>query len=453
MFRKKIKLLFGRALSKLHYGGLILILAIMYQNHFSAQISEQTLRDSVKQQETLRNILWMNLMLQRAATLSLSRSNTNDNTSNERALAIIDSIPNFLPTQDSGAFNRNSFVDKTKNVRNLLVASTSSVYPLSSSDVRTQLIDQVEKIGTELNASESTEWFALLEKNKVLINDFNVRQREVYLTYLLFIFYLGLLAWISARKEKAEVQLLETEAKLLEASKLSALGEMAGGVAHEVNNPLAIIHTRSSQLQELVQDVPLDQPEVIRIAKDIETTALRIAKIINGLRFLSRDGTLDPFQPAEINAIIEDTLSLCAEKFKNHGIKVSVRLLTEPVFIECRATQIAQVLLNLMNNSYDAIALLPDRWIEIALKNNENEIELSVTDSGLGIPRDIQSKLFQPFFTTKDVGKGTGLGLSISKGIISTHGGKFTIDIRCKNTRFLICLPKKQTIHLNEVAA
>jgi C4-dicarboxylate-specific signal transduction histidine kinase len=338
-------------------------------------------------------------------------------------------------------------------VRNLLVASTSSVYPLSSSDVRTQLIDQVEKIGTELNASESTEWFALLEKNKVLINDFNVRQREVYLTYLLFIFYLGLLAWISARKEKAEVQLLETEAKLLEASKLSALGEMAGGVAHEVNNPLAIIHTRSSQLQELVQDVPLDQPEVIRIAKDIETTALRIAKIINGLRFLSRDGTLDPFQPAEINAIIEDTLSLCAEKFKNHGIKVSVRLLTEPVFIECRATQIAQVLLNLMNNSYDAIALLPDRWIEIALKNNENEIELSVTDSGLGIPRDIQSKLFQPFFTTKDVGKGTGLGLSISKGIISTHGGKFTIDIRCKNTRFLICLPKKQTIHLNEVAA
>lgn len=107
----------------------------------------------------------------------------------------------------------------------------------------------------------------------------------------------------------------------------------------------------------------------------------------------------------------------------------------------CRPTEIAQVLLNLLNNAHDAIQDLPDKWITIEYKVRDGEVDIVVTDSGRGIPRSLQDRLFQPFFTTKPSGTGTGLGLSISSQIVKSHGGSIRLDTECENTRFIVSLP------------
>ena len=109
--------------------------------------------------------------------------------------------------------------------------------------------------------------------------------------------------------------------------------------------------------------------------------------------------------------------------------------------IFCRHVQISQVFLNLFSNSYDAVEHLSERWIQIDCAKNENFLILRIIDSGSGIPNEIQEKIFQPFYTTKEIGRGTGLGLSISNTIINNHKGKFTIDNNFPNTCFIVSLP------------
>ena len=107
-----------------------------------------------------------------------------------------------------------------------------------------------------------------------------------------------------------------------------------------------------------------------------------------------------------------------------------------------RPTSLSQVVLNLMNNSYDAIEALPDRWIELSVTEFEEHYGIAITDCGQGIPPDVVKRLMEPFFTTKGIGKGTGLGLSLSKGIVEHHGGTLSYDAESPNTKFEIRLPK-----------
>lgn len=144
-------------------------------------------------------------------------------------------------------------------------------------------------------------------------------------------------------------------------------------------------------------------------------------------------------------------MDLCAERFRNHSVALEVSSLPE-ISIECRSVQLAQVLTNLLNNAFDALILLPRKWVRVGVEASDDVIRIAVTDSGTGIPRHIADKLMLPFFTTKEIGKGTGLGLSISKGIIEDHGGKFWLDRASVNTKFIIELPRHQKKE-NPVAA
>lgn len=238
-------------------------------------------------------------------------------------------------------------------------------------------------------------------------------------------------------------ELEDAQVQLLQASKMSALGEMAGGIAHEINTPLGTITLLISQLQGILNQGAMDLGEMENLLKMIETTVERIAKIVSGLKSFSRDATQEPFHNVSIKKIIAETLILCQEKMKNHGIDLRVADIPDSLQVSCREIQISQVLLNLLNNAYDAIEPLPEKWIQIECTEQGDHVELSITDSGPGIPPEIQDKLFQPFFTTKGVGKGTGLGLSISQGILKAHHGKFFLG-KSKNTQFLIQLPKRQ---------
>lgn len=242
--------------------------------------------------------------------------------------------------------------------------------------------------------------------------------------------------------EKNE-QLQIQELKAANASKLASLGEMASGIAHEINNPLAIIQTNVELIKlHLEQPIP-DKTEIYNGIEKIKTTSERIATIIRGLRTFSRNSENDPFIKAQLSDIVQETLSFCSEKFRNQNIELKIDI-PEPIEIECRPSQISQILLNLLNNAADAVCDLPEKWVYLSAQRHSTHFEIRVLDSGDGIPLQLQHKIMLPFFTTKEIGKGTGLGLSISKGIAAQHGGSLELNNDSANTEFVIILPYKQ---------
>lgn len=251
------------------------------------------------------------------------------------------------------------------------------------------------------------------------------------------------------KKLEKERQILT--AKMAESAKLSTLGEMAGGVAHELNTPLAIIITICSILLDNCKDGTLDQKDVANHVEKIKFTAERIAKIVKGLRLFSKNSENDPRQIVCVKSVVDSTLDLIRQKIHYAEIALTVEI-EEDLSVLARPSEISQVVLNLMSNSIDAISVLSEKWIIVKAQSFENKVILSVTDSGAGIPKNIESKIMNPFFTTKEVGKGTGLGLSISKGIIESHDGIFYYDKENKNTSFVIELPLYITENKSDVA-
>jgi signal transduction histidine kinase len=238
----------------------------------------------------------------------------------------------------------------------------------------------------------------------------------------------------------------ENEMLLLQASKMSSLGEMAAGIAHEINNPLAIIQGKSSLIASCVDGPEVDRPRVKKLSADIDRTVMRVVRIIKGLRAFSREGSRDAFELKSVAVLLEETLSFCSERFKGNGVKLIVDSVEPELTMECQPPQISQVILNLLNNSFDAVQVLPEKWVRLEVRDLGASIEISVTDSGSGIPEAIRAKILQPFFTTKEVGKGTGLGLSISAGIMKSQGGRLSLDEASAHTRFVIVMPKKKLI-------
>jgi C4-dicarboxylate-specific signal transduction histidine kinase len=241
-------------------------------------------------------------------------------------------------------------------------------------------------------------------------------------------------------------QIIDQRQKIEYATKMSFLGEMAGGIAHEINAPISNLRGNIDLLLKTLEKSDFQKNVFRNVLLANQATVERVAKIIQGLRTFSRDGSHDPFLPTPVNAIIHGATSLCREKFKNSSVDLRISQLPPDLVINCRSTEIRQVLLNLLNNSFDAVQKLPHKWIQIDFAVTDSDYRLSVTDSGAGLPIEIQERMFQPFFSTKDLGKGTGLGLSVSQGVIENHGGSLVFDNSSKNTRFVIILPRQLKI-------
>ncbi len=234
---------------------------------------------------------------------------------------------------------------------------------------------------------------------------------------------------------KTTVHELEQQKEVIyNQSRLASLGKMAGGIAHEINTPLAVITLSVSKLEA---ELPkLNAPESLyKACEAIDNTVFRISKIINSLKAISRKTSAEPLAKVCLRELVDDAVNICSEKLKSEGVAIRINGDLDKL-IECRKEEISQVLINLISNAYDAICDSTSPWIEINVDSNESKVIISVTDSGGGISPSLIRKIMDPFFTTKPVGKGTGLGLSISRSIMELHGGTLEYDATSKNTKF-----------------
>jgi len=232
--------------------------------------------------------------------------------------------------------------------------------------------------------------------------------------------------------------------RLLSASRMAVLGEISGGIAHEINNPLTVIQARSFQLQQMCDLGNLDSAKIKSAAESISKTADKIAKIVKSLRAFAQGQVNEPLDKISVQELIKETLDFRKVRFYNHGIDVRLGEIPENLEFECHLIQIEEALLSLFNNAHDAAVEQTEKWISINVHDMEKDIEIHITDSGRGIPEEIADKMMLPFFTTKVIGKGMGLGLCIAAEIISKHHGSLTYDRTCPHTRFVIRMPKTQ---------
>lgn len=243
-------------------------------------------------------------------------------------------------------------------------------------------------------------------------------------------------------KKAAREELERERTKSFQTAKLASLGEMAGGIAHEINNPLAIISGYARRLQSLVEKPNESREKIVRYAEKIEQTGYRMAKIVNSLRRLSRNSFNEHFEESSIRTIVEDVLEISNQRFKANQVSLTYPQPLPEIMIRCRNVQISQVVLNLLNNAYDACVGSEGASVTIEIEEQRDQIKIRVVDSGPGVPPEVEARLFEPFFTTKGIGHGTGLGLSISKAIVDEHNGKLQVYRRDSFTVFEIELWK-----------
>ena len=243
----------------------------------------------------------------------------------------------------------------------------------------------------------------------------------------------------SLERSKAAKELEELRVHQAKTLKMATLGEMSGSIAHEINNPLAIILGYTDILLADIEE-GVDSDRLKNSVEKIEETTVRISKIIKSLKSYSRRSEQDPMSQIAFPEILEDTLNLCIERFKTSKIELKIQHI-EPAHLLCRDMQISQVLLNLLNNAHDAVKKNDKAWVSIDSSIVDDKLKVLIQDSGSIKDESVRRKLFSPFFTTKPKGEGTGLGMSISKSIIENHGGSLMLLDNSKNTCFEISIP------------
>ncbi len=243
---------------------------------------------------------------------------------------------------------------------------------------------------------------------------------------------IGAMTDISERK-KMESRMLRTE-------KLSAMGQLAAGVAHEINNPLGVILGFSQgAIRRLKSDDPLDYP-----LKSIEREAVRCKNLVQDLLTFSRSTTTDQ-GPIDMNQTVMGALSLIRAQSKMSKVELETKLADGLPRVLGSKNQIQQIVINLATNSFDA---MPDGGVltvktELVNEGIRSWVVLRVEDTGTGMSQEVREKMFEPFFTTKPVGRGTGLGLSLVYEIVKKHSGLINFESQEGHTEFFVKLPAR----------
>jgi two-component system sensor kinase FixL len=246
-------------------------------------------------------------------------------------------------------------------------------------------------------------------------------------------------------RERRELHAHLAQDRLARVARLATLGEMAAGMAHELNQPLAAITTYASACERFLAKSPPDSAELEEAVREIGVEGLRAGEIIRKLRQLVRGDTPGEHALIDVNALIDELRTLLAADARRHGVDLRFRLQSvPPVLADC--VQLQQVVLNLVRNAYEALLEMPAgaRQVDIAtLRLSDGGVEIRITDNGPGISPAIADRLFAPFATTKATG--TGLGLAMSRTIVQTHGGTIGVrPVEPRGSTFYVRLPAKE---------
>jgi two-component system sensor histidine kinase/response regulator len=236
-----------------------------------------------------------------------------------------------------------------------------------------------------------------------------------------------------------EATVRERTEQLLQSEKVATMGSLLAGVAHELNNPLAVVMGQTHMLMEVSTDA-----SVLQRAEKINTAAGRCVRVVRNFLALARKR---PPERAEValNEVVKEAIELLAYELRSEGIEVATSLAADLPPLSADAHQLQQVLVNLLTNAHHAMRKQEGlKRISVTTRADvaRGRIQLELADTGPGIPREIQEKVFEPFFTTKPPGEGTGLGLSLCRNIVGQHGGRLTLtSTPGRGTTFLIELP------------
>ncbi len=318
---------------------------------------------------------------------------------------------------------------------------THSVFEYIAPMYHDQVRERLTRLIKDKGALEPTELVYLRHDGTA----FEVEVLSVYYEYDGVIGTLAFARDISEQK-KIQTARFELEQRSQQQQKLESIGLLAGGVAHEINNPIQGIMNYAELIVE-----GSAEPKLQEYASEIISESKRVSEIVRNLLQFSRMDK-QSHSSARIEDIINRTISLVNTIFRKDNIKITVEIEDDLPSIQCRSQQLQQVLMNLLTNARDAIQEdfnldKIDKHIIIAahrqIHHHRDYLVLSVADNGVGIQDDVKEKLFQPFFSTKSKDKGTGLGLSISYGIIKDHDGFIEVINEKGNTRFDVFLPVK----------
>jgi PAS domain S-box-containing protein len=247
------------------------------------------------------------------------------------------------------------------------------------------------------------------------------------------------LNWDVSNRVRGETELKSANMRVIRAAKLASLGEMAAGIAHEINNPLAIIYGGTRALPKFVHD----PAQLSKRIESIQAASERIAKIVKSLKKFSRTEDKSEYRLHSLSAIIKEALILTFANSQQNSTSVQAEFKSEG-FTFCDEIEIEQVMINLINNAIDAAKGGSEKWVRIEVCEDATTIFIRVRDSGPEMDAVVKERLFQPFFTTKPVGQGTGLGLSIVKGILDEHHASIEVAVDDPNTCFELRFKKAE---------
>lgn len=236
----------------------------------------------------------------------------------------------------------------------------------------------------------------------------------------------------------ANSELAKAYEQVVLSGKFMAVGEMATSLILEMRHPLELIMVNAQMLDDFVKD-----KDATEMMQSIIEASSKVNKIVEGLRSFGQQGEREQVADVSVKKIMDEALKLCRRQIQAGKIKLMVDEIDPDLMISCRATDISQVFLNLLNNAEEAVSGEEGAWIRIKAEKKGDHAMISITDSGEALPPALADKLMEPFFTTKDagVGTGTGLGLTITKKIVQAHKGKLALDTDHENTRFVVTLP------------
>jgi len=242
----------------------------------------------------------------------------------------------------------------------------------------------------------------------------------------------------SSLKDRDERLKEHTEQQIMKLERLATLGQLAGGVAHEINNPLGTI---SIYAQMALDELGKDNDSCKEDLKVVMKQTNRAGKIVKDLLDFARQ-----FQPemrtVNVNDVLEKAIAMTTHPAKLQDVRVITQLTQELPSINGDSDKLQQVFVNIIVNALQAMAKGGELTVSTRLTEDNEFIEIEISDTGCGIPEEHLGKLFDPFFSTKEIGKGTGLGLSVSLGIVQKHNG--FIDVRSKvgqGSTFIVRLP------------